>query len=154
MPGLNFSINKLQEKRVTRPGIDLSYPQRVAIQTNRDGLIFKGLMGKEMLALRLRIHQLDSRLRWFSSLLSYFFSSKKTNDYLIRTIHNGHTSKAKRNKPGTQARASPSKRKEYQYIRFSKRWLLSFPTGVKLLVFFASWLTVSRFATHLQENDF
>ena len=43
---------------------------------------------------------------------------------------------------------------EFPYIHFPKRSLISFPPGVELLVFFASWLTVFRFAIRLQENGF
>ena len=46
--------------------------------------------------------------------------------------------------------------KEYQYIRFSKRWFPRISTKkVKLFIFFVSYLLcVFRFATHLQKNDF
>ena len=113
--------------------VHLSYPQRVAIKSNRNVLIFKGLMGKKMLALRLR-----SSPTWFASTLIFFsppiFSSaRRKYDHLIRTIQNRQTSKDKRNKPGIQARSSLRKRKEYQHIRFSKRWLPSFPTGSNCL---------------------
>ena len=63
-----------------------------------------------------------------------FFSSQKKNDLVFpRTTHNRQTSKNTRNKPGIQAQSTPRKRKEYQYIHFSKRWLPPFPPGSNCL---------------------
>ena len=132
----------------------MSYPQRIAIEPNREVLLFKGLMGKNMLALRLR-----SSSTWFASPLIFFFppmfsSARRKNDHLARTIHNRQTSKDKRNKLGIQAQSFSRKRKEYQYIRFSIWWVRPLPDGVKLLVFFADCFIVFRFATRLFTNDF
>ena len=86
-------------------------------------------MDKKMLALRLR-----SSPTWFASPLilfspPIFSSARRKYNHLIRTIHSRQTSKDKINKPGIQAQSSVRKRKEYQHIRFSKRWLPSFTTG-------------------------
>ena len=66
IPGLNISINSLRAERVTNPGIYMSYPRCVAIESNQEVLILKGLMGKKMPALRL-----CSLSTWFASPLVF-----------------------------------------------------------------------------------
>ena len=96
-------------------------------------MIFKGLMGKRILALWLR-----SSLIFFASPPT--FHSSLGNDHLII-----------RNKANRQARTDEKKHNS----RVPRRWLLPFlsgPSGVKLLVIFVAFLLVFGLAARLQDN--
>ena len=147
---------------MTKLGSDLSYPQRVASELNWDVLIFKVLIGKKMLACRL-----CSSSTLFASP-SVLFSSpilssarREKNDHLIfpRATHNRQTSKSTRNKPGIQAQSYPENKIKYQYIRFSKRWLLLFPPGSNYLLYslassISSGLQLIYRKTDFDETDY
>ena len=111
-------------------------------------MIFKGLVGKRTLALRLRFSSIffASPPRFHSPLGNdHLIIRNKINRHVqtkVRSTNNGHPM------PSVPLR----KRKQYHYSRVPRRWLLSFPSGVKLLVLFAAFLLVFGFAARLQEN--
>ena len=125
-------------------------------------LVFKELTGKKMLALRLRSSstRFASLLVFFSTpifasarrkiITSFFSCSKRQNE--------ADTKQAGRQKHKAQAGYTspefPQNKKRIPVQPLFKAVAPFFPIGIKLLVFLANWLAVSRFATHLQENVF
>ena len=121
--------------------------------TYRDVLIFaifKGLMGKKMLALRLR-----SSLVFFSPPNLFLQLAKKCPPDKNNTQP---TDKQKQKKQDT-SRGHPGP--EFPLEKENNTSTSAqggdsplFSPGVELLVFFSSWLAVSSFATLLQESGF
>ena len=125
------------------------YPIPKALQYIEPGtvvLLFKGLMDKEMLALRLH-----SSLTFFS--LPHVFFSSRENDLLISTIHNKQTrtDKSTKHKQRAPRTRFPPGKKTLPVHPFSKAVAPLLSTGVELLIFFTACLFVFGFVAHLQK---
>ena len=87
------------------------------------------------------------------------FISSLNNDHLMGTINNGQRDRHTKDKEHEAKTASlpwpkapPRKKRQYHYSRVPRRWLLSFPSGVKLLVHFATLILVFGFVALLPED--
>ena len=152
MPGIISSINSLRRNtsRYTGWPIELSYSQ--GITTHRTGNSsddIQGVDGQEntcplaaFITNFIRVSIVFFQLRKWSPDSKKQNKQTGTHRQKTRSTSNGHPMPS----------GSPRKRNQYHYSRVPRRWLLCFPSGVKLLVFFAAVFLVFGFAACLQEN--